>query len=389
MNPFFETLPTSVFAEMSELARRHEALNLGQGFPDGEGPEDVRRKAAEASLAGYNQYAPMRGMPALREAIATHYADHQGLDIDPETEILVTSGATEALAATILASISDGDEVIVPQPAYDAYAPMIRRAGGTPVFVTLEPPGWTITAGLLEAAVTDRTAAIVVNSPQNPAAVMLSDEELALLGRFCVEHNLIAICDEVWEHIVFDNRTHRSLITEPGMRGRAVKIGSAGKIFSLTGWKTGWAIGDAALIGTIAKAHQYLTFATPPNLQDAVAYGLGKEDAYFSRMRADYQASRDRLAARLKAEGFAVLPTEATYFLSVDLARSGIAMSDREFCLAAPEKAGVAAIPVSAFYETGSVDTVIRLCFAKSDAILDEAADRLGGFRRNMMGDNA
>ncbi|MCA1749632.1 MAG: aminotransferase class I/II-fold pyridoxal phosphate-dependent enzyme, partial [Sphingomonadales bacterium] len=243
-------------------------------------------------------------------------------------------------------------------------------------------------AELLESAVTDRTSAIVVNSPLNPAAAMLGDGELALLARFCIEHDLIAICDEVWEHIAFDGRAHRSLITEPGMRERAVKIGSAGKIFSLTGWKTGWAIADPSLIEVIAKAHQYLTFATPPNLQNAVAYGLGKDDAYFTGMRADYQASRDRLAKRLDEAGFAVLPTEATYFLSVDLARSGVAMSDREFCLAAPEQAGVAAIPVSAFYEADPVDTVIRLCFAKADDILDEAAERLGRFRQRLVGEN-
>ncbi|MFN2258689.1 MAG: aminotransferase [Parasphingopyxis sp.] len=388
MNPFFAELPTSIFAEMSELASRHDAINLGQGFPDGEGPEDVRRAAAEASISGYNQYAPMRGMPALREAIAKHYAHHQALEIDPEREILVTAGATEALASTILAGVAEGDEVILLQPAYDAYAPLIRRAGGTPVFVTLEPPDWRVTAELLESAVTDRTSAIVVNSPLNPAAAMLGDGELALLARFCIEHDLIAICDEVWEHIAFDGRAHRSLITEPGMRERAVKIGSAGKIFSLTGWKTGWAIADPSLIEVIAKAHQYLTFATPPNLQNAVAYGLGKDDAYFTGMRADYQASRDRLAKRLDEAGFAVLPTEATYFLSVDLARSGVAMSDREFCLAAPEQAGVAAIPVSAFYEADPVDTVIRLCFAKADDILDEAAERLGRFRQRLVGEN-
>lgn len=382
MNPFFAELPTSIFAEMSELARRHDAINLGQGFPDGEGPEDVRRAAGEASISGYNQYAPMRGMPALREALAAHYGHHQQLTIDAEREILVTSGATEALASTILATVSEGDEVIVLQPAYDAYVPMIRRAGGTPVFVTLEPPDWRITAELLDAAVTDRTTAIVVNSPLNPAAAMFTGEELALVARFCIEHDLVAICDEVWEHIVFDGRVHRSLITEPGMRERAIKIGSAGKIFSLTGWKTGWAIADPALIDVIAKAHQYLTFATPPNLQNAVAYGLGKDDEYFLGMRADYQTSRDRFAARMAEAGFAVLPTEATYFMSVDLARSGIDMSDRDFCLAAPEKAGVAAIPVSAFYESDPVDTVIRLCFAKSDDILDEAAERLAEARR-------
>jgi len=382
MNPVFSALPTTIFEEMSGRARASGAINLGQGFPDSEGPKDVRQAAADALLSGWNQYPPMRGIPELRAAIASHYAAHQGLDLDSESETLVTSGATEALAASILGLITPGDEVILIQPAYDAYAPLVRQAGGVPRFVTTRPPGWSITSKMLEAAVSDKTRAIILNSPHNPTATMLGDGELTLLADFCVAHDLIAICDEVWEHIVFDGRTHRSLITLPGMRERAVKIGSAGKIFSLTGWKVGWVIAAAPLTNAIAKAHQFLTFTTPPNLQSAVAYGLGKDMGYFEDMRAGYQASRDRLTNALTTSGYAVLPSMATYFLSIDLTRSGFAMNDHEFAIRLVEEAGVATIPISPFFETEPITNIVRLCFAKSDDVLDAAAEKLASAMR-------
>lgn len=377
MNPVFSALPTTIFEEMSGRARASGAINLGQGFPDSEGPEDVRQAAADAVMSGWNQYPPMRGLPELRSAIARHYAEHQGLGLDSESEILVTSGATEALAASILGIVTPGDEVIIIQPAYDAYAPLVRQAGGTPRFVTTTPPDWKLTAEALEATVSDKIAAIILNSPHNPTATMLGADELALLSSFCCAHNLVAICDEVWEHIVFDGRTHHSLFDMPGMRERTVKIGSAGKIFSLTGWKVGWAIAAAPLSNAIGKAHQFLTFTTPPNLQSAVAYGLGKDTSYFTEMRADYQASRDRLASSLTAGGYAVLPSAATYFLSIDLSASGIDIDDRSFALQLIDEAGVAVIPISPFFETHPVTTIVRLCFAKNDDVLDDAADRL------------
>lgn len=383
MNPVFASLPTTIFEEMSGLTRATGAINLGQGFPDAEGPEDVRRAAAEALMHGSNQYPPMRGLPELREAIAAHYAHHQGLAIDPESEVTVTSGATEALAAAILGIVSPGDEVILVQPAYDAYAPLVREAGGTPRFVSLTPPEWKLTGALLEGAVTARTRAIVLNSPLNPLGTMLGEDELVLLADFCAAHDLVAICDEVWEHIVFDGRRHRSLLDMPGMRERTVKIGSAGKIFSLTGWKVGWAIAAPELLTAVATAHQFLTFTTAPNLQAAVAYGLGKDDAYFADMRAGFERSRDRLGAALAGAGYAVAPSAATYFLTVDLAASGIALGDRDFCLRLVEQAGVAAIPVSAFYETEAVTGIVRFCFAKADATLDEAAARMAAARQN------
>jgi aspartate/methionine/tyrosine aminotransferase len=377
MNPVFANLPTTIFEEMSGRARDAGAINLGQGFPDGDGPEDVRQAAADAVLNGYNQYPPMRGLPELREAIAAHYALHQALEIDPAEEITVTSGATEALAASILGLVTPGDEAILIQPAYDAYTPLVRAAGGTPRFVTPAPPEWKLTEAMLEAAVSDRTRAIIVNSPHNPLGTMLVEDELTLLAAFCTAHDLVAICDEVWEHVIFDGHRHRSLLDMPGMRERTVKIGSAGKIFSLTGWKVGWAIAAPPLLHAIAKTHQFLTFTTPPNLQSAVAYGLGKSDDYFTEMRAGYQASRDRLAAALTNAGYAVQTSAATYFLCIDLPASGLSLTDREFCDRLIDEAGVAAIPVSAFYEEDPVTTIVRLCFAKRNATLDDAADCL------------
>ncbi|QNQ10224.1 aminotransferase [Sphingomonas alpina] len=376
MNPLYTSLGTTIFETMSARARATGAINLGQGFPDGRGPEDVLAEAARALVEDSNQYPPMLGIPALREAVAAHYSVHQGLDLTP-AEVVVTSGATEALAAAILALVSPGDEVVMFQPLYDAYWPLIVRAGGVPKLVRLEPPEWRITAKALSAVASARTKLVIVNSPLNPTATMASDAELALLADFCVAHDAIAICDEVWEHVVFDGRTHRSLIGLPGMRERTVKIGSAGKIFSLTGWKVGWMCAAPRIAAVLAKAHQFLTFTTPPNLQAAAAYGLGKDVAYFEGMRAAFQRSRDRLAAGLTGLGYAVLPSAATYFLSIDLDRSGVGMGDIAFCEWLVEEAGVASIPVSAFYVEAPVTNVVRLCFAKADATLDEALERM------------
>ncbi len=376
MNPVYSRLGTTIFEAMSARARATGAVNLGQGFPDGKGPPDVLQEAARALLGNSNQYPPMAGLPVLRQAVADHYAAHQGLDLDA-AEVIVTSGATEALAAAILALVSPGDEVILFQPMYDAYLPLVERAGGVARFVRLEPPEWRITREALERAASPRTKLILFNDPLNPTATMASVEERRLLADFCVERDLIAICDEVWEHVVFDGRTHASLMAEPGMRERAVKIGSAGKIFSLTGWKVGWLCAAPALSGVIAKAHQFLTFTTPPNLQAAAAYGLGKDMGYFATMRAGFQRSRDRLAAGLTGLGYTVLPSAGTYFLSIDLAASGIAMADVAFCEWLVEQRGVAAIPVSAFYAQDAVTNVVRLCFAKVDDTIDAALERM------------
>ncbi|MBU2137084.1 MAG: aminotransferase [Alphaproteobacteria bacterium] len=377
----FAALPTTIFEEMSGLARAHGAINLGQGFPDDPGPEALRRKAAEAVLDGYNQYPPMAGLPELRAAVAGHYRRTQGLEFDPTAEVVITSGATEALAAAFLALIEPGDEVIVFQPLYDAYLPLIRRAGGVPKLISLSPPRWRFTAAMLEAAITPKTRFVVLNNPVNPTGMVVPDEDLALLARVCVAYDLIAICDEVWEQVVFSPAAHRPLMAYPGMAGRCVKIGSAGKMFGLTGWKVGFLCAAAPLAHHLAKAHQFLTFTTPPNLQVAVAFGLETLGDWLTKMPAGLAASQARLAHALSREGFAVLPSQGTYFLNVDLAASGVAISDRDFALLAVKEAGVASIPVSALYETEPVETILRLCFAKADATLDEGARRLARAR--------
>ncbi|MBW7947039.1 MAG: aminotransferase, partial [Sphingomonadaceae bacterium] len=328
MNPLYADLPTTIFEKMSALARETGAINLGQGFPDAGWPRDVLEAGARALTDGYNQYPPMPGLPTLRQAVADHYRRHQGIDLDWQTEITVTSGATEALAASIMALVSPGDEVLLIQPMYDAYLPMVRQAGGVPKLIRLEPPEWRLTAAALAEAFTPRTRVVLLNNPLNPTATMFSDGELALLARFVVVHDAVVISDEVWEHVVFDGRAHSPIMAQPGMRERTVKIGSGGKIFSLTGWKVGWMCAAPKLSHALARAHQFLTFTTPPNLQAAIAYGLGKDDAYFTAMRADFARSRDRLASGLEAAGWKTLPSAGTYFLSVDLAASGVSLDD-------------------------------------------------------------
>jgi N-succinyldiaminopimelate aminotransferase len=379
MNPVFADLPVSVFEVMSQLAREHAAVNLGQGFPDDPGPDDVRRKAAEAVVSGWNQYPSMLGIPELRQAIAAHYRHWQGIALDPDGEIMVTSGATEALSGSLLALIEPGDEVVLFQPLYDAYLPLVRRAGGVPRFVRLEPPDWRFDEAMLAQAFTDRTRVVLFNNPLNPAGTVYERADLELLARFCARHDALAVCDEVWEHVMFDGLAHVPLLGIPGMRERCVKIGSAGKIFSLTGWKVGFVCADPSVMRVLAKAHQFITFTTPPNLQAAVAYGLGKDDAYFEDMRRDFQRSRDRFAAGLRQIGFPVLDSRATYFLNVDLAPLGLNEDDETFCKRLVAEHKVAAIPVSAFYATEPIRSVVRFCFAKRDATLDAALERLAG----------
>ncbi|MBL8770868.1 MAG: aminotransferase [Phenylobacterium sp.] len=381
VNAIFSSLPTTIFEEMSGLARTLGAINLGQGFPDDPGPAPIRARAAELVLDGYNQYPPMAGLPELRQAVAAHYARRQGLDLDWASEVTVTSGATEALAASFLGLVNEGDEVIVFQPAYDSYLPMIRRAGGVPRLVSLSPPHWRLSREMLQSVFSARTRLVVLNNPINPAGVVLPEEDLALLAEFCVAHDAIAVCDEVWEQVVFGAARHRPLIAFPGMRERTVKIGSAGKMFGLTGWKVGFLCAAPRLTHALARTHQFLTFTTPPNLQAAVAWGLENPDDWFETMPRKLQASRNRLAEGLRREGFSVLSSEGTYFLNVDLPGSGVGLGDRDFCLMAVREAGVAAIPVSAFYEHDPVTSIMRLCFSKADATLDEGVRRLARAR--------
>lgn len=380
-NSIYAQLPTTVFAEMSGLAVQLGAINLGQGYPDDPGPEAVRAKAADAVLNGYNQYPPMTGLPELRRAVADHYNATQGLDLDWAGEVTITSGATEALAVSFLGLIEPGDEVIVFQPFYDSYLPVIRRAGGVPRLVTLKPPHWRFDRAMLEAAFSPRTRLVVLNNPMNPTGVVLPDEDLALLAEFCVAHDAVVVCDEVWEQVVSSGARHRPLMSYPGMRERTVKIGSAGKMFGLTGWKVGYLCAAPALTHALTRAHQFLTFTTPPNLQTAVAWGLENAGDWFRDMPLGLERSRDRMIEGLRREGFAVLPADGTYFLCIDLTASGITESDRDFCLRAVKEAGVAAIPVSAFYETEPVTHIVRLCFSKGDETLDEGVRRLAKAR--------
>lgn len=377
LNRIFADLPNTIFDVMSQAARDLNAINLGQGFPEDAGPLDVRQKAADAVLNGYNQYPSMMGIPELRQAIATHYAHWHKLQLDPMSEVMVTSGATEALTGSILGLVQPGDEVLLFQPMYDSYVPIIRLAGGIPKFLRLEPPHWRLPEEAIRAAITPKTRYVMLNNPLNPAAVVYPREDLEMLGRICQEFNLIAICDEVWEHVVFDGREHIPLIAIPGMRDRTVKIGSAGKIFGLTGWKIGFVCAAPHILRVLAKAHQFITFTTAPNLQVAVAYGLGKPDDYFHQMRADLARSRDRLSKGLATLGFPVLQSQGTYFLNVDLAPLGLNESDVAFCKRIVHEHKVAAIPVSAFYEENHVTSVVRFCFSKSDATLDTALERL------------
>ncbi|WP_336958461.1 aminotransferase [Sphingobium aquiterrae] len=386
VNPVYARMGTTIFEQMSGRARASGAINLGQGFPDAPGDRDVLDAAARALTERSNQYPPMAGLPELRAAVAAHYRDHQALDLSPD-EVTVTSGATEALAAALFALISPGDEVLLFQPLYDAYLPLIARAGGTARLVRLEPPHWRLTADALNAAITPRTRLVVLNNPVNPTGTAMDRDELGLLAAFCVANDLVAICDEVWEHMIYDGAVHLPLMGFPGMRERTVKIGSAGKIFSLTGWKVGWMCAAPALSGVLARAHQFLTFTTPPNLQWAVAEGLGKPDQWFVDMRAGYQRGRDRLAGGLAEKGFAVLPSRATWFLSIDLLASSIMIDDATFCDRAVAEAGVAAIPISAFFAERPVTHLVRLCFAKDLAVLDEAVARLAGFRERLIGE--
>lgn len=388
LNPIYTAMPVTVFEHMSGLARSLGAINLGQGFPDAPPPPALTVAAIRAMETRSQQYPPSAGIPELRDAVAAFYARTQGLTLTRD-QIIVTSGATEAIAAAVLAVVGAGDEVLLFAPAYDAYAPLVRRAGGVPVFVPLAPPAWHYSEAAINAAITPRTRAMIFNDPLNPTGSVASEEELALLARICTAHDLIAICDEVWEAVRFDDRSHRSLLAQPGMATRAIKIGSAGKIFGATGWKVGWMVADASLAAVLAKAHQFLTFTTPPMLQWAVAEGIA-DPAITAALHADWAASRAVLLQGLAREGFAVLESAATWFACIDLAASGIALDDRTFSERAVREAGVASIPLSALWEgeAGSESgpaTIVRLCHCKPPAMLEEAVSRLSKWSHGLI----
>nr|WP_211108330.1 aminotransferase [Azospirillum sp. OGB3] len=379
-NAILSSYGTTIFEVMSRLSDEHKAINLGQGFPDERGPADVLDVAAKAILEGWNQYPPMMGAPELRQAVAAHGKRFYGLDIDWKTEVMVTSGATEALTASLLGLINPGDEVVLFQPMYDSYLPIVRLAGGVPRFVSLKAPDWSFTRADLEAVFSPKTKLVLINDPLNPAAKVFSRAELELLAEFVQRFDAFAVCDEVYEHIIFDGLAHIPLMTLPGMRDRCLKIGSAGKTFSLTGWKVGYVTGAPHLLQPVAKAHQYITFTTPPNLQAAVAYGLGKDDAYFTGLANGLQAKRDRLADGLRAVGFEVLPSAGTYFVVADVSPFGFDGNDEDFCRRLTAEAGVTAIPVGAFFVEDAPRSFIRFCFSKRDEILDGAVERLSSY---------
>jgi len=376
-NSIFSSTGVTVFETMSRLAMEHESINLGQGFPDGDGPQDLRRVAADAVMDGPNQYPPMLGIPELRQAVAAHNKRFYDLDVDWQTEVMVTSGATEAIADCLMALIEPGDEVVLIEPLYDCYLPMVRRAGGVPKLVRIEPPAWQLPRDDLAAAFSDKTKLILLNSPHNPAAKVFDGDELQFIAGLVREHDCYAVCDEVYEHIVFDGGRHIPLMTLPNMRERCVRIGSAGKTFSMTAWKVGYVTAPANLLTVIAKAHQYVTFTTPVNFQKATAAGLSKDDGYFESLGGDLEDKRDRIAQGLGAAGFRPLETAGTYFISIDIRDVGFNGDDVAFCSHITTEAGVTAIPLSAFYQDGDVNHFARFCFCKADSILDEAAARL------------
>ncbi len=384
MNRSIASLKTTIFEVMSGLARETGAINLGQGFPDARGPAELLDAAAHALKERSNQYPPMRGLPELRAAIAGYYDAQQGLKL-ADDEIVVTSGATEGLAACIFGLLNPGDEIILIQPLYDAYAPLVELVGAVPRFVSLVPPDWRLPIDAIRAAVTPRTRAILLNTPHNPSGSMIDEPELLALATICKDHDLILICDEVWEAMIFDGSCHVSPLAIKGLRARSVKIGSAGKIFSLTGWEVGWICAPAPLAGVIARAHQFLTFTTPPALQWAVAEGLALPAQWHQAHRESHAGGRDHLVRGLAQAGYAVLPSSATWFTHVDLAASGIDLPDSVFCDRAVREAGVVTIPFSAFYAQEPETRFVRLCFTKPVAMLDEAVERLGTFRKSLI----
>ncbi len=377
-NSVLSGLPTTVFTVMSALATEHNALNLGQGFSDDNGPDDVRAKAAEA-LEKSNQYPPMMGLPELRKAVAANGKRFFNVDVD-WTEVMVTSGGTESLAACLLGLIEPGDEVIVFEPFYDSYLPMIRRGGGIPKIVRLMPPLWELPREELAAAFSPKTKLMILNTPMNPCSKVFRRDELDFIAELAQKHDIYVICDEVYDHLVYDGEKHISLITLPGMRERCLRLGSAGKTFSLTGWKVGYVSACPALLGPVAKAHQFLTFTTPPNLQWAVAYGLEKDEAYFHGYRDSLQRRRDMLSAGLAKIGFKVLPSQGTIFVTADFAALRFNGDDVAFCHDMTVKAGVTAIPVSAFYEGNGPSHFVRFAFCKRESYLEAALERLTNY---------
>jgi N-succinyldiaminopimelate aminotransferase len=370
-------IPPTIFSAMSALAVRTQSVNLGQGFPDEDGPPSVIARAVAALESGQNQYAPGLGVPALRQAIAAHQLRHYGLELDPDSQVVVTTGCTEAIAAALLGLVDPGDEVVVLEPYYDSYVAMIQMAGGVRRPVTLRAPDFRLDPDELRAAVTPATRFILVNSPHNPTGTVLDRAELAAIAEVALEHDLVVITDEVYEHLTYDGHAHVPLATLPGMFDRTLTLSSAGKSYSFTGWKVGWATGPADLVAAVLAAKQWLTFTSGSPLQPAVAHALDEEPDFPSRLAADLRGRRDLLCAGLTEVGLDVRVPEGTYFATSDI--SGLGWSDgMEFCLALPERAGVVAIPEQVFHDDADAGRhLVRWAFCKRTELIEEGLRRL------------
>jgi N-succinyldiaminopimelate aminotransferase len=370
-------IPPTIFTTMSALALRTGAVNLGQGFPDADGPASLLAGAQDAIRSGANQYAPGIGVPALRQAIARHQQRHYGLDLDPDTQVLVTTGCTEGIAAALLGLVDPGDEVIVLEPYYDSYVAVIQMAGGVRRAVTLRMPDFRLDPDELLAAITPRTRFLLLNSPHNPTGTVLTRDELQAVADAAIEHDLVVITDEVYEHLTFDDHDHVPLATLPGMFERTLTLSSAGKSYSVTGWKVGWATGPSELVSAVLAAKQWLTFTSGAPLQPAVAQALDHEPDWPRSLGRDLQARRDLLCDGLEKLGLEVRRPEGTYFALTDI--SSLGWSDgMEFCLALPERAGVVAIPTQPFHDSSAGDQVVRWAFCKEASVIEEALRRLG-----------
>jgi N-succinyldiaminopimelate aminotransferase len=380
LNARLQGFGTTIFAEMSALAVRTGSINLGQGFPDTDGPAVVADAAVDAIRAGHNQYPPGPGIPELRAALARHQRRFYGLEYDADTEILVTAGATEAIAAAMLSLCEVGDEVVTFEPFYDSYSATIAMAGAQRRVVTLQPPDYSFDPDALEAAITPRTRLLLLNSPHNPTGKVFAREELELVARLCVEHDLLAVTDEVYEHLVFDGE-HVPLATLPGMRDRTVTISSGGKTFSFTGWKVGWVCAPAPLVTAVRTAKQFLTYVNAAPFQHAIAVGLDLPDEHFTEFASDLRARRDVLSAGLAAAGFEVFPSAGTYFVTTDIRPLGES-DGLAFCRALPERCGVVAVPNVVFYENRAAGLpLVRFTFCKRLDVLEEAVLRLKALR--------
>lgn len=379
-NSVFAACGTTIFEVMSRLANEHGAVNLGQGFPEGLEPPALLDRLAAVAPTALHQYPPLMGLPVLRQAVAAHERDCWGSCVQ-DSDVMVTIGATEALACALFGLLNPGDEVVVIEPLYDSYLPIIRRAGAVAKSVRLIPPQWDLPREDLAAAFGPKTRLLLLNSPANPCGKVFSADELAFIAALVQKHDVAVLCDEVYEHLTFDGHRHIPLMSLPGMAERCIKIGSAGKIFSLTGWKVGWLVAPPALMAPIVRAHQFITCFVPPILQEVIAWGLDHTRPDYQQLNQRLAPRRDRLAAGLHDLGFDPLPCDGSYFLTVDSRALSNGEDDATFCRRMTTEAKVAAIPVSAFYDADPPRSLVRFCFAKTDAAIAQALDNLKAWK--------